>query len=169
MKKYALFFFLLLLSTQLAHAQQMLIIKKLTGKRRYEFYEGERIRLKQKDNGEISSGNWQYAGRHSIKVNELVLPLSDIQWIDVSRKEKGVWALRKGQDLLLIAGLGYFTVVHINVPIETGRFGLDREAAQSSLSMLAGSFLCWSVDRVLRKRHIPINSRRFNASLIDMP
>lgn len=157
---------LLLLSSLSLQAQQTLLIKKFGGNRRYEFIEGEVLRLKLKDSREVLSGSWQYAGKQVITVDGQLVELSNIRWLDVSKKEKGVYVLRKGQDLLLLAGLGYFTVSHMNVPLDTGEFGLDREASKDSGILVAGGLLCSGLDRLLHRRKLPVNSNRFSISLI---
>ena len=166
-KKYLLLALCIMLSLQLVQAQQRLLIKKYGGSRSYEFLAGESLRLKLKSSGEVLQGNWQYAGENSLHLAGQRIDLSDIRWIDVSEKEKGVWVLRKGQDLLLIAGLGYFTVAHVNIPIETGELAVDREVARVSAGMLAGGLICTALDRLLHRRKVAVGSRRFTIAIIE--
>lgn len=169
MKKCCVLIFFFIMSVDFLQAQQMLIVQNLSGDRRYEFTEGENLRLKLNDSKEVLSGNWQYSGKHTLKISSHIIALKDIQWIDVSEKEKGIWTLRKSQDLLLIAGLGYFTIAHINIPIETGVFALDKRVARASAIMLTGSLISYGLDRTLRRRKIPVNGKKFSASLVDLP
>ena len=170
MKKSAVILILfLLLCTHFVQAQQTLLIKKFGGKRRYEFLEGQQIRLKLKDSREVLSGEWQSAGKNSIMLHGQTIELDNIRWLDVSKQEEGVWVLRKGQDLLLLAGLGYFAVAHINIPIETGEFGLDRKVGKDSGMMVAGGLFCGALDRLLHRRKLPVNSGRFSISLVRLP
>ena len=162
-----LIFCLLLLGMQQVQAQRVLLIKKLAGSRRYEFTTGDTLRLKLKDSAEVLQGSWQYAGADAIRLAGRRVYLRDIRWIDVSGKEKGVWILRKGQDLLILAGLGYFTVAHVNIPVETGRFALDQEVARTSGLMVAGGVVCRGLDRLLHRRKVPVSGRRFGVTLID--
>lgn len=166
MKQFLVLVLLAFLNLSPALAQRTLVIQNLEGSRRYEFQEGEKLKLKLREGGAVVQGDWRAAAANTIWVAGKVIVLRDIRWIDVSEKEKGVWLLRKGQDLLLLAGIGYFTVAHVNIPIETGAFALDRSVARTSAIMVAGGLLCRGVDRILHRRKIPLNRGRFGVSLI---
>jgi hypothetical protein len=158
----------LLLLSQLAQAQQHLLVKKVSGNRTYEYQEGDTIRIKVAPGGAVLQGGWQPAGGEAIRIAEQTVPLSAIRWIDVSDQEKGIWALRTSQNLLLLAGLGYFAVAHVNIPIETGKVGFDPQVARTSALLVGGGLLSRGLDRSLRKRKLRVQGRRFQLSLIHL-
>jgi hypothetical protein len=152
----------------LAEAQQLLLVKKVSGNRIYEYLEGDTIRIKVAPGGAVLQGGWQYAGGEAIRIAQQTVPLSAIQWIDVSDKEKGIWVLRTSQNLLLLAGLGYFAVAHVNIPIETGKVGFDPHVARTSAILVGGGLLSRGLDRTLRKRRLPVQGKRYQLSLIGL-
>lgn len=167
MKKCLALLLLVILSMQLVQAQQKLIVKKFNGKRRYLFQEDESLKLKLKETGEVLSGGWYYASESSIILSGQEVELSSIRWVDVSAKESGIYLLRKGQDLLIIAGVGYFTIAQLNTLIETGKFAGGNRVVGVSAGLVAGGLFCAALDRLFRKRKVAVGGGRFSISLIE--
>lgn len=165
MKRCFVILSILLLSIQLLQAQEILLIEKTNGRRSYEFSEGEKLKLKLKDSGDVLRGSWTYNNRNSLIISGQEVKLSDIRWVDVSEKEPGIYLLRRGQDLLILAGAGYFAISQINHLIETGEFTDDRQVNGVSGALVGGGLLCAAADRILRKRKIPLEGGRFSISL----
>ena len=167
MKKYFVLILLVLLSLSFAQAQKTLVVKKFNGKRRYQYTEGERVKLKLKGTGEVLKGNWQYAGVDLIVVGWTEVRLEDIRWIDVSGNETGIYLLRKGRDLLFLAGLGYFTVSQLNSITQTGKFLGDEGVLRVSGVLAGAGLLCGVLDRVFLRRKLPVGGERFSIALTD--
>jgi hypothetical protein len=154
MKKCLISLFLLLLGMQFGQAQHVLYLKKLDAKRKYQFQEGEKLKLKLKDSGEVLRGSWAYAGENKILISGQEVALQDIRWVDISGKEKGIYVLRKGRDLLVLAGLGYFAVSQLNALILPGDYRVDHQTLKVSGALVAGGLVCAGIDRALRKRKV---------------
>lgn len=169
MKKLNFLILCLLLSLPLAQAQQALVIEKMGGTRRYEFMEGETLRLKLESSGEVLSGPWQYAGPNTIEISEVPIALEDIRWIDIGEKEEGIWVLKITRNLLFYAGMGYFTVSHLNILIEPGPSYVDEKVVHDSAVMLSGAFVVAALNAILRRTKIPVKSKRFEVSLVRLP
>lgn len=166
MKKCIALILFVILSMQLVQAQQKLIVKKFNGKRSYLFQEDERLKLRLKT-GEVLSGRWYYASENSIILGGEEVELKNIRWVDLSAKESGIYLLRKGQDLLIIAGVGYFTIAQLNTLIETGKFAGGDQVLGVSAGLVTGGLVCAALDRVFRKRKVAVGGRRFSISLIE--
>jgi hypothetical protein len=145
----------------LLHAQAIMLLKKRASKLEYQFLQGEKVRLKLKTNRQIMKGSWHYDTEKTIVLAGQIIDLTDIKWIDVSSKEKGIWLLRKGQDILILAGLGYLTVSQLNSLIEREKFETDEKVFSSSANMVAAGLLCRGLDRLLRGRKARIDKSRF--------
>lgn len=157
---------LLFLSMQFVQAQHVLHLKKFNAKRKYQFQEGEKLKLKLKDSGEVLRGNWAYAGENKIFISGQEVAFQDIRWIDISGKEKGIYVLRKGQDLLLLAGLGYFAVSQLNALVFPGEYRVDNQTLKVSGALVAGGLACTGIDRALRKRKVR-PGRNFSIYMIE--
>lgn len=151
---------------EILQAQRVLVVKKVDGRRRYQFTEDDKLKLKLKDSGEVIRGSWQYAGEDLIWISGQEVSLDNIRWIDVSGKETGVYLLRKGQDLLILAGLGYFTITQLNSLTETGRFYTGEGVLKVSGGLVAAGLLCTALDRTLLRRKLPVGGEKFSVSLI---
>lgn len=167
MKKVLILILFLMLSIQLLKAQRVLVVQKLGSKRRYQYPEGEKLKLKLKDSKEVLRGKWRYLGEHSIWMSGQEVDLRNVRWVDISSVEKGIWILRKGQDLLSLAGVVYFSVSQINALYETGELETDRSVSRTSISLLAGDLDCRIMDRTLRPRKVRIGNR-YRVYLVEL-
>lgn len=167
MKRCFAVFFFLLCSLQFLQGQQKLVVRSEDDKRRYEFSEGENIKLKLEDSGEVIKGSWQYASVNSFLLGGQEVKLTNVRWIDVSDKESGIYLLRKGQDLLILAGVGYFAISQLNSLVYYGEFAGGSRVMGVSGALVAGGLVCTALDRTLRKRKLPVGGSRFSISLIE--
>lgn len=87
-------------------------------------------------------------------MNGQPVELNAIRWLDVTGKEKGVWILRKGRDLLTLAGTGYYAVSGFNRLLEGGDAGGSQPVLRTSAGLVASGMLCGVLDRVVRRRKI---------------
>jgi hypothetical protein len=85
--------------------------------------------------------------------------LNKLDWIDVSKKEKGIWGLRKGRDLLSLAGAGYIAVTQFNNLLDNQESGGNEKVLRVGAGLLAGGILCGLLDRGFRKRKLPIGKK----------
>ncbi len=168
MKKYITVILLILWSVTSLYAQATLLLKKQASKLEYQFIEGERLKIKLKTSREVLKGSWHYETENTIIIAGQSIVLDSISWIDVSSKEKGIWLLRKGQDALILAGVGYLAVSQVNSLIEREQFETDNQVYLSSAHLVAAGLLCRGLDRVLRRRkvHININKSRYRIYLL---
>ena len=170
MKKLLFLILLSFLNLSIAEAQKTIVLNKLDSKRRYEFSEGEKLRLKLKGSKEVLEGSWWYDhDEETIVLGGQEVELADIYWLDISDKENGIYLLRKGQDLFLLAGAGYFFVNHVNVLIDPGDFRFDKQVTRTSAAFVFASFTCGALDRAFRKRKVRIGEGMYSISLIDSP
>ena len=167
MKRCFAIFCFLLWSLQFVQGQQKLVIRSEDDKRKYEFSEGERIKLKLEDSGEVVKGSWQYASENSFILGGQEVELDNVRWIDVSDKESGIYLLRKGQDLLILAGVGYFTISQLNSLVYHGEFAGGSRVVGVSGALVAGGLVCTALDRAFRKRKLPVGGSRFSISLTE--
>lgn len=157
---FALFLLMfMIMNMHFVQAQRVLYLKKYDAKRKYQYKEGERLKLKLKDSGEVLIGSWYYAGEYKILLAGQEVALDNIHWVDVSVKENGIYLLRKGQDLLILGGLGYFVVSQLNNLIAPGEYSLDKQDLRVSSLLVGGGLLCTGADRLFRKRKVRIGSR----------
>ncbi len=154
MRKYIIAALWLVLGFQVAGAQRLLIVQKAYSRLNYHYKEGEGLKLRLRDTGEVLCGSWKYQSEETILVNGQKVELSAIRWIDVTGKEKGVWVLRKGRDLLTLAGTSYLAASQFNNLFEGGDGGGGQPVLRTSAGLVAGGILCGVLDRVVRKRKI---------------
>ncbi|MBD0255347.1 MAG: hypothetical protein ICV83_06480 [Cytophagales bacterium] len=154
MRKYIIAALWIGLGYQVAAAQRLLIVQKSYSRLSYHYKEGERLKLRVCDTGEILRGSWKYQSEDTILVNGQKVELKGIRWIDVTGKEKGVWILRKGRDLLTLAGTGYFAASQFNNLFEGGDGGGGLPVLRTSAGLVAGGIACGVLDRVVRRRKI---------------
>ncbi|HEX8529059.1 MAG TPA: hypothetical protein VF646_03520 [Cytophagales bacterium] len=154
MRKYIIATLWLVLGLQVAAAQRLLIVRKAYSRLSYQYKEGERLKLRLRGTREILRGYWKYQSEDTILVNGQTVELNGIRWIDVTGKEKGVWILRKGRDLLTLAGAGYFATSQLNNLFEGGDGGGGKQVLRTSAGLVAGGILCGVLDRVVRRRRI---------------
>jgi hypothetical protein len=158
-------FMFLILSVNFSWAQNVLMVKKRNSHRRYQFSEGERMKLKLKESKQVLNGKWEFEDENTIAIGGQLVELNKLDWIDVSKKEKGIWGLRKGRDLLSLAGAGYFAVTQFNNILDNQESVGNEQVLKVSTGLLAGGILCGLLDRGFRKRKLPIG-RKFSVLII---
>ncbi len=62
--------------------------------------------------------------------------------------------MRKGRDLLTLAGTGYFAASQFNNLFEGGEGGGGQMVLRTSAGLVAGGIACDVLDRVVRRRKI---------------
>ena len=168
MRKHMIALLGIVLGLQVAAAQRLLIVRKSYSRLSYQYKEGERLKLRLEESREVLRGSWRYAGEEAISVNGRTVKLSAIRWIDVTGKEKGVWVLRKGRDLLTLAGTSYYAAGQFNNLFEGGDGGGGRPALRTGAGLVASGILCGVLDRVVRKRKITLR-RGLRTSIVELP
>ncbi len=168
MRKYTIAALWLVLGFQVAAAQRLLIVRKAYSRLSYSYQEGEKLKLRLRDTGEVLRGSWKYQSEDTILVNGQEVELNAIRWIDVTGKEKGVWILRKGRDLLTLAGTGYFAASQFNNLFEGGDGGGGQPVLRTSAGLVAGGIVCGVLDRVVRKRKIAA-SHGLRIRMVELP
>jgi len=53
----------IVLGLQVAAAQRLLIVRKAYSRLSYQYKEGERLKVRLRDSGQVLRGNWKYAGK----------------------------------------------------------------------------------------------------------
>jgi hypothetical protein len=81
-------------------------------------------------------------------------------------KEKGIWLLRKGQEVLILASLVYLTVSQVNILIEKEQLETDNKAYLSSVKLTGAGLLGRGLYRWLRRRKAFIDKSRFSIYLL---
>lgn len=168
MRKYMIALLWIVLGLQVAAAQRLLIVRKSYGRLSYQYKEGERLKLQLEDSREVLRGSWRYAGEGAITVNGQRVELNAIRWIDVTGKEKGVWILRKGRDLLTLAGTGYYAAGQFNNLFEGGDGGGGQPVLRTSAGLVVSGILCGVLDRVVRKRKITLR-QGLRTRIVELP
>jgi hypothetical protein len=156
------------MSLPLVQAQQIILVKRRKPGLKYVFNEGEALKLKLKESGKILKGAWHYEGENKITLDGQLVPLQDICWISIRTKEKGIWVLRKGQDMLVLTGMGIIAVLQANRIISPDNYTGNKIAYKNSAALVTSGLICRSLDRTIRKRKVPIG-KRFGIYLMVNP
>ena len=164
MRKTLISFLLLLLSMQILPAQQILVVKKRNPNRKYVYKEQNSLKVRLKSNRQVLKGPWQFVNDSSFVLDGRLVALQDIYWIDISKKERGIWILRKGQDMLVLVGLGLFGISLVNKIIQPQEFKIEDKVYTKSANMIAGGLIFRGLDRTLRPRKVRVG-RKFSAYL----
>ncbi len=159
MRIYVAIILIIILTLPLVQAQQIVLVKRRRPSLKYVFKEGETLKLKRKENQEVTEGTWQYAGENKIEINGQVIALRDIYWLSTAKKEKGIWLLRKGQDMFIAVGLGFLLVSQTNRLIDPDKFKKENKEFQYSAALVSGGLICRGLDRTIRKRKVRVGSR----------
>lgn len=154
MKKYLLCLSFLLISLQDARAQPTLVLRKYRSARKYQFKEGEVLKLELKNSREVLRGSWQAEDENIIALDGQLVSLREIAWINIAKKEKGIWPLRKGRDLLILAGLGFLAVAQVNSFLQPEKLAVEHKVYVNSTRLVAGG-----LDRMLRQRKARIGRK----------
>jgi len=159
MKKILVYVLVFFTSLPMVHSQQIVLVKKRNPNQKYKFPEGKYFKIKLKESKEVLKGPWQYVNDSSFVLDGRLVYLPDIYWLDISKKERGIWILRKGQDMLILVGLGLFAVSQVNTIIKPREFKMENKVYTNSGKMLAGGLFCRGLDRTLRPRKVRIRHK----------
>ncbi len=165
MRKFLTTLCIMIIILPLVQAQQIVLVKRWKPSLKYVFKEGETLKLKLKASGEVLKGTWQYAGDNKIEIDGQTVTLRDIYWLSTAKKEKGIWVLRKGQDMLVIVGLGLFLVSQTNRLINPEKFKKENKEFEYSAALVSSGLICRGLDRTIRKRKVRVG-RKFGLYLV---
>lgn len=118
-------------------AQQSLELLKKGSKKHYYFQAGDTISLALRNKRQMKDV-WTYAGDSAIWLDDRLVQLKDIRWIDIADKNKENLKFKKPANLLIAAGVAYFALDQLNrVVYSDAPFSIDRNVALASGSLLA--------------------------------
>ena len=131
------------------YSQNYLELKKLGNKRKIEFFPGEEIRFKIKNDENFSSARITGIYEDYINFNNIKVDLNNIELIDIRNKSsdtfKGVGYIVSG------ASLGYFSIDIFNMTVVQGNTLKKSFNEKIGISSLTGIFIGISITFIKKK------------------
>lgn len=154
------FFLLIFLMCSLSvNAQEVyLYLNKIGRTTKVKFYEKEAIRFKLLGDDYYSSGRITGFEGDAIKVENVAIPLDQIESIDIKDKNFSMFSFRSTPGKLAFAGYGYVFIDWFNRRVVDGQqnAGIDLRVAAVSTGLIGTGYLL----KALRKKYFKVGGRK---------